>query len=115
MAKRKPRFPMPISERAKQFSPFAAVTGLEKALERQERELSLIPKKELSEEDAEDLNEKLNLIQKGDRLAVTYFYQGEYITLTGALISSEPTSRLLCIGEEKIPFDDLYKIELIEE
>lgn len=36
----KPREKMPISERAKQFMPFAALKGLPEALEKKEKELS---------------------------------------------------------------------------
>lgn len=32
---------MPVSQRAKQFMPFAAVTGLEKALKEKEKEVAM--------------------------------------------------------------------------
>lgn len=38
----KPREKMPISERAKQFMPFAALKGLPEALEKKERELGVV-------------------------------------------------------------------------
>ncbi len=37
--KKKPRAKMPIKDRAKQFAPFAAVKGLEKALQKKEKEI----------------------------------------------------------------------------
>ena len=46
----KPKRPMPVSERAKQFSPFAAVAGLDKALAEEERALFKTEKLELSED-----------------------------------------------------------------
>ena len=33
----KPKYPMPVSQRAKQFMPFSALKGLEEALEKKER------------------------------------------------------------------------------
>lgn len=39
MSSKKPAEPMPISERAKQFLPFAALTGLDEALRAKELEV----------------------------------------------------------------------------
>ena len=36
---KRPRHKMPISERAKQFAPFAAIRGLEEALRKKEEEM----------------------------------------------------------------------------
>ncbi|MDD5922005.1 MAG: hypothetical protein PUC44_02315 [Eubacteriales bacterium] len=41
MAEKRVRVPMPVSQRAKQFIPFAAVSGLEEALRAKERETEL--------------------------------------------------------------------------
>ena len=113
MAKGKPRDPMPVSERAKQFMPFAAVTGLTQALERKERELMRIEKKEPTEERARKINQCLNDMEKGDDAAVTYFAQGEYLTVSGAVETVDRTERVLTVGGVKILFDDLYDIEII--
>lgn len=110
MAKSKPRTPMPVSERAKQFMPFSALTGLTKALEQTEREHMKVPKKELTEEMARQLDRSLNELKKGDSIAVTYFSQGEYLTVSGAVTSLDAVERLLSVGSVKIPFDDLYAI-----
>ena len=45
------RAKMPVSQRAKQFMPFAAVTGLDEALLAKERELGLTDRRELPEEE----------------------------------------------------------------
>lgn len=42
MAEKRMRAPMPVSQRAKQFVPFAAVSGLEEALRAKEREIELL-------------------------------------------------------------------------
>ena len=44
---RKPRTPMAVSDRAKQFMPFKAVAGLDEALERKRIEMETIEKCEL--------------------------------------------------------------------
>ena len=104
---------MPVSERAKQFMPFAAVTGLTQALERKERELMLTERKEPTEERAEKINQCLNEMEKGDDAAVTYFEKGEYLTVTGAVETVDRVERVLAVGGVKIAFDDLYDIEIM--
>ena len=41
---------MPVEQRAKQFMPFAAVTGLDEAIMRVEHELEMNDRRDLSEE-----------------------------------------------------------------
>ena len=48
---------MPISLRAKQFMPFAAVTGLDEAIKRVELEFEMRDKRVLSQEAVETLKE----------------------------------------------------------
>lgn len=109
---KKPKNRMPISERAKQFSPFAAVTGLERALEKMERELAKIEKIELSEESADKLNRVLSELKKGDRINAEYYCDGEYLRTEGSVTLFDKINRILRIGETSIEFDDLYKIEI---
>lgn len=113
MAKGKPRSPMPVSERAKQFMPFSAVSGLTQALARKERELMRVERKEPAEERAREINRCLNEIKKGDGAAVTYFEQGEYLTVSGAVEGVDKAERVLTVGGVKILFDDIYDIEII--
>ena len=109
----KNRQPMPVSERAKQFMPFSALTGLGKALELKERELMLTEKREPSEERAQKLNQCLNELEKGNEATVTYFSGGEYLTVSGVVTEMDKTRRRLAVGEVKIAFDDIYDIEIM--
>ena len=108
----RPKFPMPISERAKQFLPFAAVKGLKEALAKKEK--IPVPKVEMTEESAAELNEKMHLIQKGATVTVTYFCDDEYIRLTGIVMRLDDIFRILRIGDMKIEFDDILDVDLIE-
>ena len=45
-----PRAKMPVEQRAKQFMPFAAVTGLDEAIRRVEHEFEMNDRRDLSEE-----------------------------------------------------------------
>ena len=46
----KTRAKMPVEQRAKQFMPFAAVTGLDEAIRRVEHEFEMNDRRDLSEE-----------------------------------------------------------------
>lgn len=113
MAK-KPKTKMPVSERAKQFSPFAAVTGLEKALEREEKRMERVEKIELSEESADKLNQTLLKLKKGDKISATYYSKGEYLKAEGFITLLDTVKKVIQIEKVTVSFDDLYKIKLAE-
>ena len=109
MAKR-PNAPMPISERAKQFLPFDAVKGLREALKK--KEMVSESRHEVSEELAMELNEKIQAIQKGSTVTVTYYYIDAYIQLTGTVIHFDPVFRTLEIDDIVIEIDDILDLDL---
>lgn len=100
---------MDRENRAKQFMPFDALKGLREALAEKEREL--VPKKELSEEEKDELNQRLKQIRKGDRITVEYFQSGEYVKITGMVRCIQETSRLIEIEKTRILFDDISKLQ----
>ena len=105
--KKKPASPMPVSERAKQFSPFSALKGLSEALEKKEH--TPVPRKSLSDEQAEAINRTLLAIQRGD-VATAVRYDGEmqeYVQMTGIVSDVDLIARLLHIGSYAIPFSEL--------
>ena len=106
----RPKTPMPVSERAKQFLPFAAVKGLPEALAKKEK-VSVI-KKEISEELAMELDEKIHCIQNGATVTVTYFDSGAYVHLTGIVVQIDPIFRTLQIEDTIIEMDDILDITL---
>ena len=99
---------MPIEDRAKQFMPFAALKGLPDALTAKEK--VIVPKIELSEEMAEELDRRMHELAKGRIATVIYFRKDEYIKITGMVARIDETSRLLQIVNTKIPFDDILEI-----
>lgn len=99
---------MSREERAKQFMPFAALKGYPDAL--REKEKVVVPKIELSEERAWDLDWKLHRIQKRDVITVVYFCKGEYLKVTGMVSRIDESARLLTVVNTKIPFGDIYDI-----
>ncbi len=107
----KPRSPMPIAERAKQFLPFAAVRGLEDALARKEK--IPVARIDMTEERAAKLSETMHQIVKGSTVTITYFYDEEYIRMTGRVVRADDVYQQLQIAETTINFDDILEIEMI--
>lgn len=110
--------PMPISDRAAQFSPFAALAGHSDAIQETERLTG--ERVELSEEAKTLLDLKQQHLASLDRpeLTVTYFVPdarkegGAYISTAGALKKIDSIGRLMIlVGGQAIPLDDIVEIE----
>lgn len=106
----KPRTKMSIENRAKQFSPFAAIRGLQEALEKKER--IIVKKVELSEEMAEELDRKMQLLKKGEIVTVVYYAEENYLKKTGIVARIDRNSRVLQIVDTKIAFEDILNVEI---
>ncbi len=100
---------MSAADRAKQFMPFAALKGLPEALASKEH--ITVPKIELSDEMAEELDYKMHQLKQGKIATVIYFCRGEYLKITGIVAKIEETSRILQVVNTRIPFDDILDIE----
>lgn len=104
---------MTQSERAKQFIPFDAMKGLQEALREREKKHLRVEKRELSEEAAVRLSVAINKVDKGMMVWVEYYRAFHEVTLQGKVSKIDTVYRYLIIGEERIYFDDLYKLKII--
>ena len=104
-----------MENRAKQFIPFSALKGYEEALRAKEK--IVVEKIELSEEKKEELDFKIQQIQKNDIVTVVYFSKEEYIKVEGMVSRLDMDAKMLKIVNTKIPFDDIYDLagECIQE
>ena len=104
---------MPPLQRAKQFAPFDALTGLRIALK--EKEKIREERKIISEEKAEEINEMLISLEVGDNITVIYYNESEqeYIYLSGNITLFNKDKKLLEIGNNIIKTDDIYDIDKI--
>ena len=75
----KARRKMPVSERAKQFMPFAALKGFSEAL--LEKEKVIVPEKELSEDMYAELDRNYHRLEIGKRAEVVYYKEYEYVKM----------------------------------
>ena len=117
---------MSIQDRAAQFAPFAALTGYEDAV----RETSRVTnnRKELAEEEINQLNQKLWIlqqkIQEHPKVQIIYFepdlYKtgGEYITITKRVIQiRQDTKQIILEDHSIIPMKEILELsgEYLEE
>lgn len=98
------------ANRAAQFMPFAALTGYYELVRKQE--ITVEPKRELTEEKALVLSKKLEGLKRGDLVRVTYYDAYGYRSRTGILDEALPTFKLLKLRDIAIDFDDIQDIEL---
>lgn len=112
---------MPVTDRAAQFSPFAALTGYEDAIRETERRTE--EKIELDDYTKEELNKKLMVIKenlnKNPEISVKYFIPdekkegGTYVNLKGIVKKiDEYRERLVFMDGTEVPLDDI--IEIVE-
>ncbi len=104
---------MKREERAKQFAPFDALTGLHKAMREVELRHERIEKKELSEDRAQYMSAALNKLERGMAVKITYYCGGMYVDVEGRADGVDKTYRYVTIGGGKIYFDDMYDIKFI--
>ena len=112
ISKRHPR--LSLEKRAAQFSPFAALTGYEEATDETSRLTD--EKIELSEEDMEELNRKLQNLQ--GEAVITYFVKderksgGSYVTIKGEVRRIDDYEKAIVMRDgSKIFVDDILDIE----
>lgn len=114
------RAPMSMTDRAAQFSPFAALTGYDAAIAETGRLTEGYV--DLGEGSKEVLNEKLKLLQAAQQaqpeVTVTYFCPderkqgGSYRTVSGRIKKVDAVGqRLLFTDGTRIPFEMLLSVE----
>lgn len=96
---------MALSNRAKIFSPFAALRGFDDEISSEGTSKLLVKKAELSDEEKNDLSDKLLPVTKGMKVVVQYFVRttestGKYISLTGTVVMIDPVYRELKVMQD---------------
>lgn len=103
------RAKMDRANRAKQFMPFAALTGLDSAM----REKEFVPLEQiLLAEDAQlELDQELQSIPPGAEVCAVYYADGRYDSCRGVFRGRDEESGRLRIGDRKIEPERLLHVE----
>ena len=111
---------MTLQNRAKIFSPFAALRGYDEQLAAEKQRTERVAKRILTEEEKSALSDRLMQVTKGMTITVRYFKEdtahpevpavGNYITLTGKADRIDTVFRTLQVGDIVVPFEDLVEV-----
>ncbi len=112
--------PMPLIDRAAQFSPFAALTGYDAAIAETARLTD--SRRELTEERKQEIDRQLGALRdrlKTDPVVTVVYFEadrrktgGAYRTVTGTARKIDPLAGVLELTDgTAIPFDDILSLE----
>ena len=99
-------------DRAKQFLPFEALKGFKEAIRMIENKGDT--KKELSEDNKNDINSILKKLDKGNRVKVKYYYLTEYIEVISNFLKIDEINKVLYLKDTKINIEDIISINIIK-
>lgn len=110
---------MPIINRAAQFTPFAALTGYEDAIEETGRLTT--ERKEIDEYLKAEINDKLSFLahslETAPKVSITYYVPdlrkdgGEYVKRTGTVEKVDSNKRIVVLNGEEINIADITDID----
>ena len=97
--------------RAKQFSPFAALTGLDERTDA----AGFIPDERilLASESLEELDRAARGLCKGDHIRIRFYHGGRYIEKSGRVSKYDTINRTIILDEERIHMDDIVSIHMM--
>lgn len=98
-------------ERARQFLPFDALKGFKEAL--REKEIEYVEKVELADEQIEEISDMLNIIEINTEVEIIHYFNRQYFKTKGIVKKVDTIKKQIIIGETKINFRDIFKIQLI--
>ena len=105
---------MTRAERAKIFSPFDAMKGLQEALrDREERHLR-VERHEISDEEKEENSRVILKLQRGMMVDIFCYSAFHDVHKCGRIVDVDLTYKRLRLGNEQIWFDDIYSINIVD-
>lgn len=102
--------PKSRAKRAQIFQSFDALKGFREILNEQER--VVVPKKELSEDDLEQLDYKIHQIKVGMIVKIIYYDKQQYVQLEGIVSKINLDTKIIQIVKSKINLLDIVHIEI---
>lgn len=99
------------AERARQFMPFASLRGYYDFIREQERVKE--PRRELSDDQAEELSARLSGFSRGDIVRVKHYVSDHYEVTEGVLTEFDEVFRRMTIVRTRVRFDDIISAELL--
>lgn len=101
--------PRPRADRAQQFMPFAALRGYYDLI--RERERVVEPRRELTDEEALELSQKLAQVKRREMARIVHYDGEAYVTTQGLVSDIDLASRTITVVRTRIAFDDIAEID----
>ncbi|WP_296880365.1 YolD-like family protein [Thomasclavelia sp.] len=98
-------------QRAKLFLSYDALKGFTELI--REKEKKIIPKKELSADDYDELNWKIKSLKSGMLVQITYYDLDQYIQKEGMVALVDLNNKIIRIVDKEIKLKDIVKIEFM--
>lgn len=95
--------------RVKQFMPFDSLKGFYELIEKEEKLKD--NKKELSEDNLNDINKTILNINKNDNVLIKHYHNETYIETIGKVRKIDKINKIIYLDNTKILFDDVINIE----
>ncbi len=117
-ASRRPH--MTLENRAKIFTPFAALRGFDISILTEEKNRVLVPRAALCEQALEEMERTVEQLRPGDAVRLTYFLPqrcaegtelGVYRTEARTFLEIDRERRLLLTEDGAVPLDDIRLLE----
>lgn len=104
MPERRPR-----ADRAQQFMPFAALKGYYDLI--RERERTVEPRRELTDEQALELSQRLARMERRTMASVVHYDGEAYVVDRGLVSDIDEARRTITVVRTRIDFEDIWDIE----
>ena len=94
--------------------PFDAMKGLQEALRDREERHSRVERHDISDEQREQNSRVLERLERGDKIYMECHHYFHDVSLEGRVTELSKVFRYLKIGEEKVYFEDIYCLEIVD-
>ncbi len=103
---------MSMEQRAKIFLPFNGLRGYYDLILKVDKVVE--PKRELSEDELNELSEIFNKLKKRMIVEVTYYKDDGYVKIYGMISKINIVKRVITIIKTEIKFDDILTVKIEE-
>lgn len=107
------RAKMSQADRAKQFMPFDALTGLSDLLYDMVKQKEYVRPKVLADDQLALINERLSQLEPGMMVAVDYIWEGEARHVEGCVAKVFAQAQILQVVTTLIEFSAIYELEIL--
>ncbi len=104
---------MDVRLRAKIFIPFEPLKGFRQALAERERLANVTSRRDLSQEQREEISAKLSALSPGDMVRVSHYVEDHYELTVGQVVRVSVPDGTITVEKTTIRFGDLGSLDYL--